>query len=536
MRPSRVLLIAASESIREEYQHFDLERIELYRNLVQLRTVYLDNGFRSHLEVFNKAMFGEYFLSAEPSRRRQLLSVWNMPTLNGYLALGPLRNAGVDCRIIQNFDASGDEIEQWLAVEEHPVVVLSTTFILTWSEIGRISKRIRQLKPNTRIVLGGAFVQDQYQNGGLKAFEGPMRRYGLDYVLYGRSSHQDLVDLWNALDSSPPDRQTVRGLLWLDSSNSQVRDTGPGEKSAFILGSPEDWKGWDLPGPVFQIRTAVGCPFQCHFCSYPAMGAGYFTLDLPQVESHLQALSDNGKIRSVVFLDDTLNSSGARFREFVELMRRFKFQWYAFLRAQFVTAEMAKAMRESGCDGVYIGVESGDPTVLRNMNKKAEPEQFALGIRALRDHGITTFGSFVIGFPGETDETVANTIRFIEASGLEYYSLKEFYYLHQSPIHGLRESWNLTGGGHSWAHRTMNSTQASQKKLEMYRAVRNSLHVDPDMGLWYLIYLRAQGLSWETIAYCQRRIDDMVRQDNDNQFLAKDRLVAEIREKCGEGK
>ncbi len=65
-------------------------------------------------------------------------------------------------------------------------------------------------------------------------------------------------------------------------------------------------------------------------------------------------------------------------------------------------------MAQSGCKGVFLGIESGSPHILKLMIKAATIEKYADGMKLLREHDILTFGSFIVGFPGETSDGEGN--------------------------------------------------------------------------------------------------------------------------------
>ena len=108
--------------------------------------------------------------------------------------------------------------------------------------------------------------------------------------------------------------------------------------------------------------------------------------------------------------------------------------------------ELVKKIRRSGCAGGFLGIELGADQVLTNMKKSAVSQCYHDGVKWLQDEGITTVGSFIVGFPGETDETVGETHQFIQNSDLDYYFIQPFYYLHHTPVHKQSEKYGLKGG------------------------------------------------------------------------------------------
>ena len=511
--------IAASDSIRYgDYKRLPINRLELFKNLTQLRMVYVGGEFCSTLDIFNKVIFGKLFDDAEFPERRDMLNIWNLPSLNAPLAINPLLQLGVDCKIINNFDAEFDLLLHYSSQMSIPIICVSTTFILQWGEVARICKKIRKNIPQAILILGGAFVYNQVLNQDPSILKSHMEKSNIDYVLYNCNSDVDLSSLFICITSGGKPEK-ISGMAWLD-------------KEGVWHATEQKWVQPDLKthllwekilvnnrNKIVQMRTSVGCPFSCAFCNYSSSAIKYSLSDLSWVKSQLDKFDKLG-ITHIIFTDDNINVPAVRFKKFLSLLNSYSFKWYAFCRVQYIDPETANAMAESGCDGVFLGLESGSDGILIEMNKKATIDDYLKGISHLKDQRIITLGSFILGFPGESTKTINETISFIKSSGLDFYQLKEWYYLKNSPVYNIREQYNLTGFGNVWSHLTMDSTKASQEKLRVFQNINNDcIHIDPDTGLWLLAYLRSSGYSWNQIYRCLSIINEMISLDN-NQFGA----------------
>ena len=126
------------------------------------------------------------------------------------------------------------------------------------------------------------------------------------------------------------------------------------------------------------------------------------------IEKELDSMHELGNVSNAVFIDDTFNVPFPRFKEICRMMIRNKytFNWFSYFRCSNSDEEAIELMAQSGCKGVFLGIESGSPTILKNMNKSATVEKYAQGIEWLRQYGILTFASIITGFPGETEATV----------------------------------------------------------------------------------------------------------------------------------
>lgn len=418
-----------------------------------------------------------------------------------------------------------------------PLVGISSTFHPSWSELRRIARALLRLDPSMDIVAGGAFIHAHVLAEHTSSLQRPMERYGIRYILHGFNSEMDLRDLLLARRQGL-DFDRVANLAYLEqrAEGAVFRVTGERWNPPLLDDVPDAWHRLNVPfvHRTVQFRTSVGCPFHCAFCSYPAVAHGFHVMSLERLESSLQSLLQIPGIERVVFVDDTFNVPRQRFEAICRIMRKHGVQWYSFLRVQFVDDELAKMMRESGCQAVYLGIESANDVVLRNMNKKATRNQFERGVAALRKHGVQSIAAFVLGFPGETEASIRDNVDFIESSGVEYYTLKDFYFMRHTPIYRDREKYSLTGAANKWSHSTMNSQRAYEFKLQTFMEVSNATFVDPDTSLWHLVLLQDAGLSLSEISTIQRLVNrimsDQIRGSFDDNHPAFDELRRVLRQ------
>ena len=253
-------------------------------------------------------------------------------------------------------------------------------------------------------------------------------------------------------------------------------------------------------------------------------------MELELIERQLLDIKSLGFVDRIIFIDDTFNVPIRRFKEILKILCKFEFEWFSFLRVQYIDEETAQLMKKSGCQGVYLGIESVNDQILKNMKKKVSQEKFLRGMDHLKKFNITTFAAFVIGFPGETQETIDENIDFLNKFDVDFYSTKEFFYMSHTGIHKDREKYGLTGSGNKWSHTTMNSEIASEMKTYMFKEVKNSIFLDPDTSLWYLAYLYDQGLSIQKIKDVQSVMNQMMLSEIEGQFDDKDLPLTKLRE------
>jgi p-methyltransferase len=264
-----------------------------------------------------------------------------------------------------------------------------------------------------------------------------------------------------------------------------------------------DWRAFadEIPGPTIQMRTARSCAFSCAFCNYPARAGKLSLANLGTIERELDSMRDLGGVQNVVFIDDTFNVPLPRFKDICRLMidRKYGFNWFSYFRCSNSDDEAIELMAESGCKGVFLGIESGSPPILKNMAKAATLDQYERGISRLRSHGITTFASYIIGYPGETDATVAETIDFIRRTRCDYYRAQVWYCERGTPIEAQRDKYGIEGDGFVWRHNTMDSMEAMDHIERMFLSIDESAWLPQwSFDFWILPYLMGKGVPMDS--------------------------------------
>lgn len=525
------LVIGQSEIIRyEEYSKFPLNRIHHFKDQVHLRMLHLNGAFRSHLDILNYAITGKFYNEAAYAERRKMLNIWNLPGLSSLLVANAGCHSGFNVKVINNFDSEFDLFKEYYeSQDEPPLVGISTTFYLGYAEVKRLVSQLRGYDPEMKIVLGGAFSNEQTINNPMGCFEEPMRKYGIDYHLHAFNSDIDFPKLLDSYFSSSKDFSTVPNLAYFD-QNGSYSLTEKKWHDPSVNKLPMRWKDLDLSfvNRTIQLRAASGCPFACSFCTYPDTAGGHYAMELELVDRQLSEIQSLGFIENIIFIDDTFNVPTGRFKKILQLLCKYNFSWFSFLRIQYVDEEVARLMRDSGCKGVYLGIESSNDQLLKNMNKKVTRAEYLRGMEHLNHYGIPTFAAFVVGFPGETEETIQGNIDFLKQCHIDFYSTKEFFYMPHAQIHKDREKYGLEGMGNRWKHGTMSSATASEMKIRMFKEVKNSTFVDPDLSLWYLAYLYDQGYEVNQIKSFQKIINEMMLQEISGNFGEKETLIQEL--------
>lgn len=356
---------------------------------------------------------------------------------------------------INVFQEEKETLAKKLEQENIFAIAITTTYYVSVFPILEIVAFIRKYNRTAKIILGGPFVATQVQFQSPSHLKTLFSLIDADIYVNSTQGEATLVRLLQALkNDSPLDR--IDNIYYKTKAGYQ--STPVSKENNLLSENMVDWNLFaDKVGEHVIVRTSISCPFKCAFCSFPENAGKYQTTTPGLIENQLDQLHRLETVKYIHFIDDTFNIPAARFKKILEMMvsKKYRFKWHSYFRCQAADREMVELMKASGCEGVYLGLESGNNLILQNMNKQATLEKYAAGIALLKEYGIVTQASFIVGFPGETRDTVRGTIDFIKQSGIDYYRVQLWYYLHHTPIWRERDKYQIKGSSFDWTHATM---------------------------------------------------------------------------------
>jgi len=324
-----------------------------------------------------------------------------------YLAAA-LRQAGFSASGV-DFNVSGlnlRRVESIIAYDE-PAVVGISAMTETYPNALAIARKVKEVAPETVVVLGGAHPTI--------VPEETIAEDGVDYVIAG-AGEQGVVRLMRYLREGAGSLADVPGLVWRDSEGTHVNPRAD-------LSSPDD-----LPRPArdlfptefyqdkWNVLTATGsCPFRCPFCSASSLWHGRRRMRSPEsIAAEISDLSRDFGAGYVFFTDDLFTMDKQWVRdlagELVKLERRA--EWGCATRVDQVDADLLQVMAEAGCTGIQFGVESGSQAILDSV-KGIDKTQVLDAVTAAVSAGIDAVSSFMVPFPEDTRETLAESLAFM---------------------------------------------------------------------------------------------------------------------------
>lgn len=251
------------------------------------------------------------------------------------------------------------------------------------------------------------------------------------------------------------------------------------------------------PMPMVFYESVRGCPYRCSFCNYPYL----FDDQKFRFKSAARIAGDwahyaAGGATHITCLDSLFTMPRQRLVALCEelIARQLRIRWICYARADdLAEIEICRLMKRAGCIQVQIGIESGNQAQLDRMNKRATVEQGARALQNCHETGLVTFVSLILGFPGETAQTLRDTLDFVRETGPDFTYLAPFMTRIESvPVlseasrarFGLVTAGGLGSSAPYWRHDTMCSSELADRWQGFTHAVIRE-RCTLDGGLFY---------------------------------------------------
>lgn len=306
---------------------------------------------------------------------------------------GSLRDAGHEVTILDlNIHRDGATLPR-----EHYGLIGISGLITTYAFVRELVPQLRQAYPGVPVVLGGG--------GVTSAPNVYLNTIHPDYIVLGEGEHA-VIALVEAIERKGPLPATplplernldnfhpAYDLLDMDAYLNVVKYAKKAKREASFM-------------------ATRGCPFSCSYC-YHIFGQGTRYRSIENVAEELKLLKYQYRADALLISDECFTANKKFVKAFCKEIKPLNMEWMCYSRVDTVDEEIMPLMAEAGCNWVGFGLESGSPKILQAMNKKTTPKKMLGAIRTARKYmGVS--GTMIFGYPGETDETVEETVRFCE--------------------------------------------------------------------------------------------------------------------------
>ncbi|MFH1314759.1 MAG: radical SAM protein [Candidatus Eisenbacteria bacterium] len=405
-----------------------------------------------------------------------------------------LTKYGIRTEAVNYFLLEQDKFKRLMAAKPR-VVAISTTFMCHTSEVIAIAQAARELSPGSVILAGGIKVLKSYKTytlfkqGYLEGFDmEPVKSNNfffdastdnrVDALVIEECGELTLLRLVRKIKNGEDYRCTPN--IAYRKGNHLVFTKRVREPSTF----DQHAISWDrvpesIIGNAIPVKAGMGCPFRCAFCDFWGLHRVQ-SRPIECVIEELKTIQDVYPGKPVEFTDDNLFTTPSRIKQLCKgiIENGLDFKWGAFVRTDAITEDNVEMLAKAGCFVCALGTESGDNGILKNMNKETTRDQNLKAVHFLSKHLISTTSTVIVGFPGETEDSVAKTIDLLNSYPDVSYPVHRYYpfaFL-LSPLTpiaspGNRRRYGITGGTDTWSHSTMDWKQANDQVLRMFSEV-----------------------------------------------------------------
>lgn len=307
--------------------------------------------------------------------------------------------------IIENCSA---ERFKFIIDEFNPDVIGATAVSMTVKKSLSILKQYRAIAPGILTIIGGPHAT--FDASGM------LNSGDIDFVVRGEGEIT-FTSLLNAIDEGKP-LSAVQGISYM--MEGKVHNTPDREliEDINILPYPardlvalSKYRAMDLP---VNMITSRGCPHSCIFCLGRKMvGSRLRHYEIERVIDEFELLSKMG-FSQINISDDLFTSNKKRCIAICDgiISRGIRQAWTAFARVDTISADLLEKLKEAGCTILCFGIESGNQEILDRVKKKITLDKCRAAADLCRNAGIQPLASYILGLPGETEETVRNTMNF----------------------------------------------------------------------------------------------------------------------------
>ncbi len=299
----------------------------------------------------------------------------------------------------------------------------------------RLASLVKEKCPGVITVFGGVHISAL--GGAL------LENYReIDYLCLGEGE----VTMAELADGREP--KTIDGLAWRNGKKVTVNpprvhiadlDSLPFPAYGKLAGFP---RGYNLPlfsyvrAPGATMITSRGCPYQCSYCDRSVFKRGFRYNSAGYIYEHMKHLRTGFGVRHVNIYDDLFTMNRERIEELCRLLvtKPLGMNFNCAVRVGHADDALLALLKKAGCLMVSLGIESADPEMLKRHKAGVKLDAVRDTVARIRKQGLRAKGLFMMGLPGETEESIRATSDFVISLGLDDMNMAKFTPFPGAPI------------------------------------------------------------------------------------------------------
>lgn len=366
-----------------------------------------------------------YYLSDDPKEQKIMKPYPPLGLLyvSGYLKSRNIANDVFDT----TFSSQQSQLD--FIEKKQPKIICIYTNLMTKVEVIRLIKILKTEQFHfPKIVLGGPDVTYNVEN---------YLKSGADFLVIGEGE-ETMLELYNSI-MDEGNFHEVNGIAFLE--NDKVIQTHPRTKFRELDDLPlpnreainmqhylDTWKN-NHGESSMTVSTQRGCPYTCKWCSTAVYGQSYRRRPANLVAAEMKMLKEQYNPDAIWFVDDVFTISHKWLTAFHEevVKQNAQIRFECITRAERLNAEILKLLKEAGCFRIWIGAESGSQEIIDAMDRRVDVDHVKKIIQDTNAMGIETGTFIMLGYPGETEKNIDETIQYLKEAKPTHYTITVAY-------------------------------------------------------------------------------------------------------------
>lgn len=411
-------------------------------------------------------------------------SVPHYPPLNLLVVAGALKQKNIKVELLDLDLAPQEQLYETLKKKLNtfkPSVVGVTFTTALYGHCTKIAETIKEFDNTIITVAGGSHASSKPEELVEKT------KYDLAIIGEGEFT------LAEAMTTPKEKWHTIKGLAYKNSEGKTIKT----EKRPYIQNLDETPRpmyeliniyDYNVPPsfrrktPVAPIETSRGCAWGCTYCNKSVFGRNFRAKTPERTVAEIEQLISLG-YKEIHINDDMFTTDKERVKQICRLIieKNLKISWACpnGIRADRVDRELITLMKKAGCYRVSFGAESGNQQILDNIEKNQTTQQVEEAFKICKEVGMIAYGFFMFGLPGETEETMQQTIEFAKQCNPDIAKFGIMIPLPSTPIyeewknkHIISENWDdysFHTGKYVYNHPTLSHETINKYYKKAYR-------------------------------------------------------------------
>lgn len=311
--------------------------------------------------------------------------------------------------------------------------------------------------------------------------------HGADYIIYGEGEQTlaEIVDYCFNRNKQPIDE--IHGICYL--KNGALKKTPARKTLRYLDELPQPaWdlidfnkyrQAWNKRHEYFSINmvTTRGCPYKCNWCAKPIWGQQYHSHSPAYIAKQLEWLVKNAMPNHIWFADDIFGLKKGWIETFAKELKQLniKVPFMIQSRADLIDEKVVRALKEAGCQEVWLGVESGSQAVLDSMDKQVQLSQIESARHMLGQANIKVGFFIQLGYPGEDVDEIEQTRQMIIDMKPEEIGVSVSYPLPGTLFYQKVKN-QMTAKTHWLESNDLDTVFSTTFSREFYQNIREHLH------------------------------------------------------------